>query len=122
MEIKQSQAVLLLAVLKMSPSDLTLEELLSGLESPEAHWEPLQDFLQSIPGRASHDRALQGVDGSHAEEQQAGTAGGTESINMDCSLPGEQGLGGPSTCLPRDCLLQKLVFLVAHLCWGRLTY
>lgn len=75
MEIKRSQAVLLLAVLKMSPSDLTLEELLSGLESPEAHWEPLQDFLQSIPGRASHDRALQG---SHAEEQQAGTAGETE--------------------------------------------
>lgn len=32
--------------------------------------------------------------GSHAEEQQAGTAGGTESISMDCSLLDEQALGG----------------------------
>lgn len=86
--------MLLLADLKVSPSDLMLEELLSGLESPKAHWEPLKNALQNIPGRASHDRALQGVHGSHAEEQQAGTAGGTESISRDCSLPDEQALGG----------------------------
>lgn len=49
----QRKAVLLLAVLKVIPPDLMLEELLSGLESPKAHWKPLKDFLQSIPGRVS---------------------------------------------------------------------
>lgn len=84
--------MLLLADLKVSASDLMLEELLFGQVSPKVHWEPFKDFLQSIPGRVSHDRALQGMHGSHAEEQQAGTAGGTESISMVCSLPDEQAL------------------------------
>ncbi|OPJ85632.1 hypothetical protein AV530_019798 [Patagioenas fasciata monilis] len=49
-----SQSALLLAIiLKLSASDLQLEELLAGLECSEAHLEPtaLQDFLRSIPGK-----------------------------------------------------------------------
>ncbi|KAM9636631.1 T-cell activation Rho GTPase-activating protein-like [Morphnus guianensis] len=49
-----SQPALLLAViLKVSASDLQLEELLPGLECSEAHLEPLalQDFLRSIPAK-----------------------------------------------------------------------
>lgn len=49
-----SQPVLLLAViLKVSASDLQLEDLLSGLECSKAHREPLalQDFLRSIPSK-----------------------------------------------------------------------
>ncbi|KAK2527627.1 hypothetical protein Q9233_007876 [Columba guinea] len=49
-----SQSALLLAVIvKVSTSDLQLEELLAGLECSEAHLEPtaLQDFLRSIPGK-----------------------------------------------------------------------
>lgn len=49
-----SQPALLLAViLKVSASDLQLEELPAGLECSEAHLEPLalQDFLRSIPAK-----------------------------------------------------------------------
>ncbi|XP_069658394.1 T-cell activation Rho GTPase-activating protein-like [Haliaeetus albicilla] len=49
-----SQPALLLAViLKVSASDLQLEELLPGLECSEAHLEPLalRDFLRSIPAK-----------------------------------------------------------------------
>ena len=47
-----SQPALLLAViLKVSASDLQLEELLAGLQRSKAHLQPLalQDFLRSIP-------------------------------------------------------------------------
>lgn len=45
--------LLLALLLKVSTSDLQLEELLAGLECSEAHLEPLalQDFLRSIPAR-----------------------------------------------------------------------
>ena len=49
-----SQPALLLAViLKVSASDLQLEELPAGLECSEAHLEALalQDFLRSIPAK-----------------------------------------------------------------------
>ncbi|XP_074878127.1 T-cell activation Rho GTPase-activating protein-like [Buteo buteo] len=52
-DLGNQPALLLAAVLKVSASDLRLEELLAGLETSKAHPEPLalQDFLRSIPDK-----------------------------------------------------------------------
>ena len=52
-DLSSQPALLLAVILKVSASDLQLEELLPGLECSEAHLEPLalQDFLRSIPAK-----------------------------------------------------------------------
>ena len=53
MDLGSQPALLLAVVLKVSASDLQLEELLPGLERSKAQLEPLalQDFLRSIPSK-----------------------------------------------------------------------
>ena len=52
-DLGSQPALLLAVVLKVSASDLQLEELPAGLERSEAHLQPLalQDFLRSIPAK-----------------------------------------------------------------------
>ena len=52
-DLARQPALLLAVILKVSASDLQLEELLPGLERSEAQLEPLplQDFLRSIPSK-----------------------------------------------------------------------